>query len=87
MLTAFLLQDGASARQTLRPPDLTFPYGGPRLRWRIKARRESTVAYDEEYFVGLVEAAQLRVEKVIRGYWTGRGISPNAQDLVIVSRS
>jgi len=87
LLTAFLLQDGGAARPRLRPPDFTFPYGGPHLWWRIKARRESTVAYEEKYFVALVEAAQLRVDKLIPGYWTGRWISQNAQDLVIVSRS
>ncbi len=85
LLTAFLLEDGGVAPQAFRPPELTFPYGGHPVWWRVKSRPESAVAYEKTYFLGMVEAAKLRVERLIHGSWSGRGPSPNAQDIIIAS--
>ncbi len=84
LLTAFLLEDGGVVPQAFRPPELSFPYGGHNVWWRVKSRPESAVAYEKTYFLGMVEAAQLKVERLIQGSWSGHGPSPNAQDIIIV---
>ena len=84
LLTAFLLEEGGVVPQAFRPPELTFPYGAHPLWWRVKSRPVAAVAYEKTYFLGMVEAANLRVERLIRGSWSGRGPSPNLQDIIIV---
>ena len=82
-LTAFLLEDGR-APHAFRPAELTFPYGAHPLWWRVKSRPEATVAYEKTHFLGMVEAAGLKVERLIPGSWSGGGLSPNLQDIIIV---
>jgi len=84
LLTAFLVEDGVVAVQRDRPAELTFPYGDHPVWWRVKSRPEAAVAYEKAYFLGMVEAANLRVERLIPGSWSGRGLSPTLQDLIIV---
>ena len=84
LLTAFLLEGNGAAPQAFRPADLTFPYGSHPVWWHAKSRPEAAVAYEKMHFLRMVEAAELRVERLIHGSWSGRGPSPNFQDIVVV---
>jgi len=75
IITAFLSESS----------DTTFRYGGPDAWWKVKSRPEAAVAYRRAHFLGMVRAAGLRVEKVIDGSWSRRGVARTFQDLLLLS--
>jgi SAM-dependent methyltransferase len=55
-----------------------------RVRWRSRFRPQSAVAYERDYFFGLVERAGLRVQWMSPGYFPGDADSLSAQDVLIL---
>jgi ubiquinone/menaquinone biosynthesis C-methylase UbiE len=85
-ITAFILcAEGRSA--PIRPSLFTFSYGAGQVRWMVKAKPTSAVAYDAVLFQSMVIVAGLRVVRTDLGHWPGGGAAPNAQDLVILARA
>jgi SAM-dependent methyltransferase len=83
LLTAFLVDNGARAPEWNRPT-FDFAFGDGPVRWETMARPARAVGYDAAFFRTAVADAGLAVRRVIPGYWSGRGIAPNAQDLLVV---
>ena len=77
VVTAFLLDDDGAASGE-------FSHGGPDVWHSVKERPEAQLAYRRSRFVEMVEAANLRVEKIIDGHWRGRRIAPTFQDIVVL---
>lgn len=84
VISAFLLH-GGRARPGPVSPMIDFRYGDNGVRWKVKHRPYSAVAYEESSLRGYATSKGLSVERVLYGYWTGSGIAPNAQDLLVLT--
>lgn len=78
LLTAFIYE--AAHR-----PVVAFPYPDPRspVRWRVRSRPQAAVAFEQEFFAGLVTDAGLTVQVFRPGFWPGSN-KLNAQDVLLL---
>jgi len=64
-----------------------FAYHEGPVYWTTAAKPARAVGYDAAFFREALADAGLSVRCLIPGYWSGRGIAPNAQDLLVVERT
>jgi SAM-dependent methyltransferase len=85
VITAFLFgKDSLTGRG--RSP--IFRFGDPRgfARWRWKARPESAIAYERDYFSSMIADAGLRLGWFSQGFWPGDAARFTGQDILFVGR-
>jgi SAM-dependent methyltransferase len=78
LITAFLF-DG-----TARPPAFPYPEEDSPVRWLRPQRVQAAVAFEREFFEGMIEEAGLALRTLISGFWPGREAVPRGQDVVVV---
>jgi ubiquinone/menaquinone biosynthesis C-methylase UbiE len=86
LVTAFLLNEGPQS-PPYNPPMFDFAFGNGTMRWAIEARPEAALAYDGAFFRSAVGQAGLGIRRIIPGFWSGRCVAPNAQDLIVVEHA
>ncbi len=79
LVTAFLFAPSAST------PAFPFPDGIAPIRWRVRVRPHSAVAYSRPEFEALVHDAGLRIAEMVPGFWPGAASTPAAQDVLLLS--
>jgi hypothetical protein len=56
------------------------------MRWAIEERPEAVLAYQAAFFRAAVADAGLTIRRLVPGFWSGRYVAPNPQDLIVVER-
>lgn len=85
LVTAFLLEGGGAVTASDGQPSIRFLHGGDGVWWELESRPHSTVGYERRRLLEMVERRQLHVRQIIPGHWSGHGVSPSFQDILILS--
>jgi hypothetical protein len=83
LITAFLFARG-SRTDSGTSPIFSFGQDGGAIRWRWKARPESAVAYERDYFCEMILDAGLRLQWLCQGFWPGNSNHFTGQDILLV---
>lgn len=86
LVTAFLINQPRNVPPSGRPT-LNFAYHEGPVYWTTPGKPARAVGYDTAFFCSAVARAGLSVRRIIPGYWSGCGVAPNAQDLVVVAHA
>jgi len=83
LVTAFLFERGSRADRGLSR-SFRHPEPGRPVRWRLRHRPESAVAYERTFFLALVQRAGLREQWICESFLPGDDDVPRGQDLVLL---
>jgi ubiquinone/menaquinone biosynthesis C-methylase UbiE len=81
LVTAFLFDPKLS-----KIAAFPFPSTETSVRWKIRTRPHAAVAYSRELFESLVDSAELKIERMIEGFFPGSPPQPTGQDVLVVRK-
>jgi len=83
VVTALLFAPESRTGLGLSP---AFPFGDAEgnIRWRWKARPESAIAYERDFFLRMITDAGLRLQWLCQGFFPGDAPSISGQDILLL---